>query len=40
MAIFVIFCGYLLYFFLFWYIVARRIWQPWRNAVATALGAF
>jgi hypothetical protein len=24
-----IFYGYLVYFFLFWYVVPRKIWQPW-----------
>jgi hypothetical protein len=24
-----IFVGYLVYFFPFWYVVARKIWQPW-----------
>jgi hypothetical protein len=27
-----IFPGYLEYFFPFWYVVARKIWQPWPNA--------
>jgi hypothetical protein len=24
-------CGNLVYFFLFWYFVPRKIWQPWLN---------
>jgi hypothetical protein len=24
-----IFCGYLVYFFPFWYVIPRKIWQPW-----------
>jgi hypothetical protein len=25
------FCGHLLYIFPFWYVVTRKIWQPWRR---------